>query len=234
MLIKSVCPLCGISFIGRYNYVTNTPPKYCSRRCRDLSRTTKKRIVCGTCEKPFYWFKTATINGRKFCSRKCYWKSMELLRGDKSVSWKSIETHCLICNKILYISPHKIKKGAGKYCSTKCMGMGQRGKRGHAWRGGLTPMQKTIRTSPQYKEWRDMVFKRDKYTCQICGEIGRILHAHHIVKFSTIISELTCKYPLLPISDMAKTNKELWEINNGVTLCKKCHKIEHMKRNKND
>lgn len=73
------------------------------------------------------------------------------------------------------------------------------------WKGGITSENKCIRDSFEMKEWRQKVFKRDDYTCQICGKKGSIeLHPHHIYPFSM--------YEWLRF--------ELW---NGITLCKKCH-----------
>ena len=62
-----------------------------------------------------------------------------------------------------------------------------------------------IRSSLRYREWRAEVFKRDKWTCQICGYKGNKLHADHIKPFSL--------FPSLR-----------FDIKNGRTLCFDCHK----------
>jgi len=55
-----------------------------------------------------------------------------------------------------------------------------------------------------YIIWRTAVYKRDKYTCQECGQVGHVLNAHHIKDWLS--------YPELR-----------YNVNNGITLCKKCH-----------
>lgn len=85
------------------------------------------------------------------------------------------------------------------------------GKNHWNWQGGKYKDRKTIYQSLEYNKWRKKIFIRDDFTCQICGirnkkRVGKsiVLHAHH-------------KKPV-------STNKELiFNIDNGITLCKKCH-----------
>lgn len=76
--------------------------------------------------------------------------------------------------------------------------------------GRITPEDKRIRRTIEYKKWRKAVFQRDNYTCLICGEVGGELNAHHIKSFK--------KYPELRL-----------EVNNGITLCISCHYLNHSK-----
>lgn len=62
-----------------------------------------------------------------------------------------------------------------------------------------------IRKSTEMRFWRTSVFKRDNFTCQLCGQHGGKLHADHIKPF--------CTFPELR-----------FDLANGRTLCISCHK----------
>lgn len=96
----------------------------------------------------------------------------------------------------------------------------RRGKYRWNWKGGITPLTKQIRKSPQYKQWRSNVYQRDNWTCQTCNNRGGNLEAHHIKKFYKILKENKIK-----TLEEALKCKKLWDINNGVTLCKDCHEL---------
>jgi hypothetical protein len=129
--------------------------------------------------------------GRKYC------ESCSLPRG-------KITKTCPVCNKE-YESYRKEKRVV---CSRDCYGKlvaeRQKGEKSHLWKGGLTDKNMLLRKSPEAKEWRKQVFKRDDYTCQHCGERGARLDADHIKPWAL--------YPELR-----------FELSNGRTLCRPCH-----------
>lgn len=60
-----------------------------------------------------------------------------------------------------------------------------------------------------YSIWRNRVYERDNYTCQCCGDNrGGNLKAHHLDSYNW------CK-------------EKRMEVDNGMTLCEKCHKEFH-------
>lgn len=86
-----------------------------------------------------------------------------------------------------------------------------RGKKHWNWQGGITATHFKERSNLKLKEWRRQVFARDNYTCQKCNSRSQkgcnvYLEAHHIKSWA--------KYPELR-----------YDLNNGLTLCKDCHKL---------
>lgn len=94
------------------------------------------------------------------------------------------------------------------------------GNKCHFWKGGITPLRKRIYSLFEWKKWRSDIFERDNWTCQTCGKRGCYLEAHHIKEFNKIIEE----FNIINIDSAIKC-KELWNINNGVCLCKECHNL---------
>ena len=71
---------------------------------------------------------------------------------------------------------------------------------------------------------RNNVYERDNFTCQECKKRGGYLNAHHIKQFSQILEDNN-----ITTVEEAINCEELWNIDNGITLCKKCHKKKHFK-----
>lgn len=95
----------------------------------------------------------------------------------------------------------------------------KRGSDCNFWKDGSTSLMDQIRHSVEFREWRDFVYKRDNYICSECKQIGNKLNAHHIVSFASIVHKNKIK-----TIEEARNCYELWDINNGVTLCYECHK----------
>lgn len=70
------------------------------------------------------------------------------------------------------------------------------------WKGGNS--KKSLRYLPEYREWRRAVLQRDDYKCVWCRATQN-LQADHIKSFA--------EYP-----------ESRYDVSNGRTLCKSCHK----------
>jgi len=94
-----------------------------------------------------------------------------------------------------------------------------RGNKNPNWKGGITSFNQKLRECIENKNWIRAIFKRDDWTCQICGQRGGYLEVDHYPKrFADIISENKIR-----TYTAARKCKELWDTNNGRTLCLKCH-----------
>jgi hypothetical protein len=133
---------------------------------------------------------------------------------------------CTICGKQFWRKPCAIKKGDNKFCSKSCYFTWQKGRKRSAefcekcrqtpphkrpnWKGGITPINLKIRSSWEFRKWKASVYERDHWTCRKCGakKSDHIkIEAHHVKPFAT--------FPELRFL-----------IDNGLTLCKKCHSNE--------
>lgn len=115
--------------------------------------------------------------------------------------------YCIDCGKQL-----------ARRAATRCVSCSKSKEHHPRWKGGTSKLRNKICNSFEYRQWRSDVFTRDNFTCQECGNT-KSLEAHHIKRFSLIIKQ----YQIKNLND-ALNCSELWNINNGKTLCKVCHK----------
>jgi 5-methylcytosine-specific restriction endonuclease McrA len=135
------------------------------------------------------------IGKGKYCSRSCASKDREHF----------LKTGHKINQGRKYSESHKNNMSKGMKGKTSIRkSLSKSGKNNPNWKDGITPINKALRNSKQFSEWRKAVFKRDNYTCQICGARGVEIHPDHIKRFSD--------YPALR-----------FDVSNGRTLCKPCH-----------
>lgn len=85
---------------------------------------------------------------------------------------------------------------------------GRIGEKHPNWRFDLTELEKlNIRKIPGIGRWKKLVKERDNYTCQNCCSKEHLC-VHHINNFSHFKEQRTL-------------------VENGITLCKECHKLLH-------
>lgn len=89
-----------------------------------------------------------------------------------------------------------------------------------AWKGGRTKLTESIRKSDKYKLWRKAVYKKANYTCQNCHKRNTMFEAHHIKEFIKLIVENNIR-----TVKQAMVCDSLWNLDNGILLCSKCHSL---------
>ena len=151
--------------------------------------------------------------------------------GRRNTQWKGgiskLQGICLQCGK--NIRRPKCGRKEIKYCSNKCSskvlkginnGMfGKRGDKHPQWKEKTKKEFKHfLRHCKDYRQWRQQVFKKYNYTCQKCGEYGCYLEAHHKIPLANILNNNNIK-----IYDDARKCETLWNIDNGIAYCIKCH-----------
>ena len=145
-------------------------------------------------------------------------ETIEKMKGNKSHSWKGGKPNCKDCGK-------KLSEYTYTRCR-KCSDVFLRGENSPKWKGGLTPLALQIRHCFEYRQWRSDIFTRDNFTCVLCearsgnGKAVELNADHYPKKFSTIFHENNIKS-----LEQALNCEEFWNINNGRTLCVKCHGV---------
>lgn len=104
---------------------------------------------------------------------------------------------------------HRVTTGYQKYRSGQrcgpCAMAALRGAGHPNYNHELTDEERVAaRKYDEYAAWRTAVFARDGYTCRKCRQHGGRLNAHHIQNFREAPEQRTA-------------------IENGATLCKRCH-----------
>jgi hypothetical protein len=87
-----------------------------------------------------------------------------------------------------------------------------------------------IRNTTAYLNWRIVILRRDNFKCRICSASIKDnkhlrLEVHHAKSFNDI-----CKENNITTIKQALTCKEIWSLDNGISLCYGCHKnLEKLK-----
>ena len=186
----------------------------------------KIKVKCDACGKEFEKYESK-LGKHNFCNKECYLKfhtkdtptcicewcgktfkgakhnankfcSRECYNNAHSI--KNKQRECPKCHKIF-----EVKSSEDKYCSWECYNTDRHmpKKEQHwNWQGGKS-LKNDRRDSAEYKEWRKSVYERDGYKCVLCGSKEK-LNAHHKKSWKS--------YPELR-----------YKLDNGITLCEKCH-----------
>ncbi len=221
--IKKVCPICKQEF---ELFLSKKDRIYCSKECYGISqlgRISPKRnkitVRCANCSNLIKIIKSKYKHHKNhFCNNKC---RQEWFKKNS----KKIIRICKTCNEGFRIVPSR--QNSAYYCSKSCYGEANRGENHYKYTGAYLkkPLVISIRKCFKYKAWVIAVLKRDKYMCKCCKKNKGIkLNAHHKKQFSIIIEENNINNLI-----EALFCEELWDVDNGETLCETCHKSEHKK-----
>lgn len=169
-----------------------------------------------------YWLgKKHTDEYKKKMSESC--KGINTWKKGYTPSPEQIKKASVSCKKSLGTVEMRLKMSLARKGKPKTKewndknSLAQMGEKNHNWQGGKTSLSIKIRTCRKYKYWRKAVFERDNFICIFCKRNGYI-NADHIKPFSLILKENNIK-----TLEEALICKELWDINNGRTLCLECH-----------
>lgn len=170
--------------------------KTCSRECGAAIQRTGEMSACSQCGKEMY-VKKHRQDEQKFCSKEC---------ADKNKENRTVFV-CAECGKEFSrtVFHKKYRSDSKKFCNNDCKRAHyQKKENAPNWKGGKSEEERKLRSSAAGYQWRKAVLLRDGLTCQKCGAKEVRLHTHHI--------ESTHDCP-----------EKRFDIDNGITLCGKCH-----------
>lgn len=206
------CEICGKEF-----KTSEKEQKFCSAICQGVARRKRYKTNCSYCNKEI-----ERRNGLKkweyaYCNQDCRTKHLkQLMKGENNPIFNSVKYKCDGCGKEILVKPWQLREQKHIFCSNECykinIGKFYSGENNSNWNHSLTEEERKIkRRYPEYYKWRSDVYERDSYTCQCCGnnKSGSLI-AHHLNSYNSDKEHRT-------------------DINNGVTVCKKCHKEFHDK-----
>ncbi|HEC65377.1 hypothetical protein LCGC14_1222640 [marine sediment metagenome] len=135
-------------------------------------------------------------------------KTKEGLNGKGGVVGTLALFECAICKIHWWDGLSQNRRFCSQGCYTKYKG-----------RDNLIPLRRHIYNSQRWRDWRSAIFERDNFTCQLCEKRGGYLEAdHYPISFSVLLK----KYNIKSLEDSLNC-EEMWQIDNGRTLCKDCH-----------
>ena len=209
MALTRFCTICLREFKTYPSRVKQGRGKYCSRKCSDEvtlikkgeHRSSETEIRKGE-KLPKEWVEK--MRGRTPWNKGKGTKVKKMGGVGKNIKGRDLREvgKATRIKKGEHLSPAtEFKKGnrpkhAGKKRLNMC------GEKHWNWKGGRG--QRPVATI-EYKNWRQGVFERDNYTCQMCDRRGGDLNADHIKPW-------------------ALHEKLRYNVSNGRTLCVKCHK----------
>ena len=185
------------------------------------SSSVKVAVQCPKCMRIRQIHYRSVVKAGHFVCQKCMMveRSVRLAAGSKYGKLTVIEdgrpgySVCVCdCGMIKQISNYALRTGQVSCGCIRKLNFNnvQRpsGENHGMWKGGVAKEREAAMQTKKYKEWRQLVFERDNFTCQKCLKIGQKLNAHHVF-------------------DYASFPDQRYEVGNGITFCLKCHLMFH-------
>lgn len=203
-------------FCGKYFRTAKKTERFCNAKCFSQTRVVKVERNCAYCGNKVKMIPSVKAkNSVSYCNQECRTLHLkEVMTGENNPNYNQVEKACDGCGKNTLFHPFLLKSLKHNFCSNKCfrknIGKFYSGSNNSNWNRDLSLEERLkSRRYPEYYEWRKNVYERDCYTCKCCGSSkSGTLNAHHIENY--------------------KNNKEKrTDVNNGITLCKDCHKFFH-------
>lgn len=217
--MKKICKTCGKELplddfrIDKHGYLGR---KAHCKSCMSKKQAQKKYIsICQSCGNEF----ESSNKKAKYCKYCRYKEHSKKMTGKNHPNYNGgVYAECDTCGKIYHITLSRYSNYNHHFCSKECYSKWQsdnmRGENNPSYNPELTDEYRK-----QYKEdkrvgsdmdsWRNKVYERDNYTCQCCGDNkSGNLNAHHLNGYNW-------------------DKEHRHDVNNGVTLCKSCHKEFH-------
>lgn len=219
--VRIRCDECGLEYARLFSSAQRTFRKRGRHSCRDCVRKLISQVA------------KATLGAKPQCSRE-FWTAekrqehSEIMRKSDSLKIaharmdRSGPKNGMFGKKMSAESRAKMSKSrTGKF-----------GPNATAWKGGRSSFLRRLKGAIHERfEWYYRVFKRDGWTCQRCGSKSKI-DAHHIEPLVCIVRKL-CDGKSFG-NDVEKMEWLLGqplvsdlELNNGITLCRLCHRDVH-------
>lgn len=227
--VKLNCEYCSKEIERIQSHINEL--NYCSTACKsnhqkiiNLGKSNPnfknavKSMTCKNCNKRFMRLISKNKNNKIiYCSQKCKSEHQKIiLKGSFNPNFRGgdVEVECSLCKSYFKVSRYRAKTRVLFFCSMSCKGKYQetsmlKNNNPNYVHGLSEDYRVRCRIIDGYNTWRRKVYERDNYTCQCCkDDTGGNLNAHHLDGYNWAIEKRT-------------------DVDNGITLCDKCHKQFH-------
>ena len=189
-----------------------------------VSRKKWNKDVCKVCSLKLSVYK------KPQCS-KAFWENLDKKIKHSNSIKESIKYNTGILNrKKIFGDKNPMYGKKHKSETIEKMSKVRRGKIGEnatAWKGGKNSVSRRIKTYQYRNGWYNIIYIRDKYKCVKCFS-NKNIEIHHITPIKNIVDLYRSHF----IDDDSLYRHIISlniinDTNNGVALCRDCHKKEH-------